>query len=118
MNARSSFIIAAALVLVAFGAYGQTASPSLTLHDAIALVLERNPALRESLHAIEGSKARSALSRSGYLPNASVDASYVYLAPLSIFTLPGGSIKVFPDNNWDGHIGIQQTLYDFSKTAS
>ncbi|HUI65228.1 MAG TPA: TolC family protein, partial [Bacteroidota bacterium] len=110
--------LAALLALFAYGACGQTAPPPLTLHDAVALVLERNPALRESLHAIEASKARSAQSRSGYLPSASVDASYVYLAPLSIFTLPGGSIKVFPDNNWDGHIGIRQTVYDFSKTAT
>ncbi len=101
------------------GSVAQT-SPGvpLTVGDAIALVLARNPALVESGHAIDASRARAEQVRSGYLPSVEAEATYVFLAPVSVFDLPGESIKVFPDNNYDGHLGVRQTIYDFQKTSS
>jgi outer membrane protein len=101
------------------GSAAQTSPPPpLTVGDAIALVLSRNPALAESAHAIDASRARAEQSRSGYLPSAEAEATYVFLAPVSVFDLPGESIKVFPYNNYDGHVGVRQTVYDFQKTSS
>jgi len=97
----------------------QTPSPApLTAAGAVELVLRNNPALEEARHAIDASRARADQSRSGYLPQAEAEASYVFLAPVSVFDLPGESIKVYPDNNYDGHVGIRQTIFDFQKTSS
>ena len=90
----------------------------LTVGDAVALVLSHNPALVESEHVIDASRARVEQSRSGYLPGVEAGASYVYLAPVSVFNLPGETINVFPNNNYDGHIAARQTIYDFQKTSS
>lgn len=90
----------------------------LTLGDAVALVLSRNPALVESGHALDASRARADQTRSGYLPAVEAEATYVFLAPVSVFDLPGESIKVFPNNNYDGHVGVRQSVYDFQKTSS
>ena len=97
----------------------QTPPPSpLTASAAVELVLRNNPALEEARHAIDASRARADQSRSGYLPVAEAEASYVYLAPLSVFDLPGESIRVYPNSNYDGHVGVRQTLFDFEKTSS
>ncbi|HUI08986.1 MAG TPA: TolC family protein [Bacteroidota bacterium] len=93
-------------------------SAPLTAADAVELVLTNNPALEEARHTIDASRARADQSRSGYLPVAEAEASYVYLAPLSVFDLPGESIRVFPNSNYDGHVGVRQTLFDFQKTSS
>jgi len=101
------------------GAPAQTpAAPPLSAGDAVALVLARNPALVESARSIDASRARAEGSRSGYLPSAEAEATYVFLAPVSVFDLPGESIKVYPNSNWDGHIGVRQTIYDFQKTSA
>jgi outer membrane protein len=101
------------------GSVGQTPPRvPLNLGDAVALVLSRNPALVESGHAIDASRARAEQIRSGYLPTVEAEATYVFLAPVSVFDLPGESIKVFPNNNYDGHVGVRQTIFDFQKTSS
>jgi outer membrane protein len=109
--------IASAIAFQASKAQTSAAVP-LTVGDAIALVLSRNPALVESGHNIDASRARAGQIRSGYLPSVEAEATYVFLAPVSVFDLPGESIKVFPNNNYDGHVGVRQTIYDFQKTSS
>jgi outer membrane protein TolC len=119
MTSRRFLQILTASVIALQGSAAQT-SPHvpLSVGDAVALVLSRNPALVESGHDIDASRARADQSRSGYLPSAEAEATYVLLAPVSVFDLPGESIKVFPYNNYDGHIGVRQTIYDFQKTSA
>jgi outer membrane protein len=111
-------LIASGIALQGSPAQTPTNAVPLTVGDAIALVLSRNPSLVESAHAIDASRARAEQTRSGYLPSAEAEATYVFLAPVSVFDLPGESIKVFPNSNYDGHIGVRQTIYDFQKTSS
>jgi len=112
----TAFLLAA---LAAGSSQAQTPPDSpLTVEDAVALVLARNPALEESARAVDASRARAEGSRSAYLPSAEVEATYVFLGPVSVFDLPGESIKVFPYSNYDGHVGVRQTLFDFQKTGS
>ena len=119
MTSHRFLQILTASVIALQGSAAQT-SPHVSLSggDAVALVLSRNPALVESGHDIDASRARADQSRSGYLPSAEAEATYVLLAPVSVFDLPGESIKVFPYNNYDGHIGVRQTIYDFQKTSA
>jgi outer membrane protein TolC len=91
---------------------------SLTVEDAVVRVLSQNPALAVAAHSLDASKARVRQSRSGYLPSADVEASYTYLAPVSEFIFGGTALKVYPDNNWDGHVGLRQTIFDFHKTGA
>jgi outer membrane protein len=102
---------------IVFRAAAQPHAP-LSVQGAVALVLSQNPALAESRHAIDASRARADQSRSGYLPVADAEATYVFLAPVSVFNLPGESIKVFPGNNYDLHVGVRQTIFDFQRTSS
>jgi outer membrane protein len=91
---------------------------SLSVHDAIELVLSTNPSVRQATQAIEASRARVELSRSGYLPSAEIGASYNYMTPVPEFILGGASLRVAPKDNYDAHIGARQTIYDFQRTAS
>jgi outer membrane protein len=117
MNAARS--VTAFLLLTASFTVAQTpGADSLTFGDAIQLVLARNPSLWEAAQGIEASRARVEHSRSGYLPTAEIGASYAYITPIPEFVLGGSSLKVAPNNNYDGHIGVWQTIYDFQRTGS
>jgi len=97
----------------------QAAPPdSLTAREAVDLVLATNPTMQEATQDIEASKARVELSRGGYLPVAEIGASYGYISPIPEFIFGGASIRVAPHDNYDAHIGLRQTIYDFDRTAS
>ena len=119
MNVRVGYFLSIVLALSTLMGEAQTQLVQpLTLRDAVTLVLSRNPALVESSHGIEASRARAEQARSPYRPSAAVEASYVYLAPVSIFSLPNESVKVYPADNYDAHVGVRQTIFDFAKTGS
>ena len=119
MNVRVGYFLSIVLALPTLMGEAQTQLVQpLTLRDAVTLVLSRNPALVESSHGIEASRARAEQARSPYRPSAAVEASYVYLAPVSIFSLPNESVKVYPADNYDAHVGVRQTIFDFAKTGS
>jgi outer membrane protein len=98
------------------GAAQRAAGDSLTLQELVQRVTAQNPALAEAAHAIEASVARVEQSRSPKLPTVGVDAGYEFLSPVAEFEFGGNAIKVFPENNYDAHVGVRQTLYDFQKT--
>ncbi len=64
-------------------------------------------------------RARVEQSRSGYYPTSDISLSYVRLGPVAELGFPGlGDFKLFPENNYDEHISLKQTVYDFGKTSS
>ena len=91
---------------------------SLTVQNAVALVLTRNPALAEASHSVDAARARVDLSKGGYLPSASIDATYTLLEPVAEIEFAGLGFKLYPANNYDAHVGIRQPIYDFSRTGS
>jgi outer membrane protein len=117
MNAARS--LTALLLLAASGVIAQpSASDSLTMTEAIRLVLTRNPSLVEAGRAIDASKARVELSRSSYFPSAEIAASYAFINPVPEFDIGGIGLKVAPNSNYDAHIGARQMIYDFQRTGS
>ena len=117
MNAKRS--VTALLLLTASLSVAQTpAADSLTVSDAVRLVLTQNPSLWEAGQVIEASKARVEQSRSSYLPSAEIGASYAFITPVPEFSFGGLSLKVAPNSNYDGHFGARQMLYDFERTGS
>lgn len=97
---------------------GAAPADSLGVDDAVAIVLARNPSVQQASHAIDAAKARVELSRGGYYPTAAVEASYTLLEPIAAIEFGGISFRLYPANNYDAHVGINQTLFDFSKTGS
>ncbi len=107
-------------ILSAAGILAQEAPPrdSLTLQQAIALVLQRNPSVAQGSHTIESAQSAVDVSRSGYYPTTSTLLSYTRVGPVAEFDFGGTPILLNPANNYDGHIELHQTLYDFRKTSA
>lgn len=120
MDRMKHIVVLLTLGLFAVPAFGQqgTMPDSLSLNAMIRLVLERNPAVSQNLRSVEAARSAVDAVRSDYYPNAGIEASYVRLGPVAEFDLGGASIPLFPANNYDGHIGVRQKIYDFNKTAS
>jgi outer membrane protein len=109
----SGLLISLGLALPALPA-DQTAPPaSLTLEDAVRIVLAHNPSLKEVEDAVAVSEARVAESRTGLWPNLRGGLSYTRLGPLETLDVPGlGSFNLFPADNYDLHAGVRQIVYD------
>jgi outer membrane protein TolC len=117
MNSARS--VTALLLLTASFSLAQTpAADSLTVSDAIQLVLAHNPSLTEAAQIVEASQARVEQSRSPYFPSAEIGASYAFISPVPQISLGDLTLKVAPNNNYDGHLGARQMIYDFQRTGS
>lgn len=92
------------------------ASDSLTLEQAVHLALQNHPAVQQAEYGVAASEARIGASRSSLYPDISFDGSYVRIGPVPKFDLPGeGSLKLAPYDNYDLHLGLNKTLYDFGR---
>jgi outer membrane protein len=109
----SSLLISLSLSLPALRADQTTGPASLTLEDAVRIVLAHNPSLKEVEDAVAVFEARVAESRTGLWPNLRGSLSYTRLGPLETLDVPGlGSFNLFPADNYDVHAGIRQIIYD------
>ncbi len=117
MKSSSVFIIAAFLLSISVTAFSQPNSgDSLTVNEAVNMVLERNPAIQQAIRAIDASQAAVKVSRSSLYPNAGVSLNYTLLGPASSFSFPGfGTFQLYPTSNFDEHVDASATLYDFGK---
>jgi outer membrane protein TolC len=99
---------------------GRAAPPdSLTLDEAIRLALTNQPAVVQAEEGIAAAEARIGLSRSPFYPDISLSGLYTRIGPVPEFSFPNGlSEKLAPENNYDLHLGLRQTLYDFGKIAA
>jgi outer membrane protein len=114
-----SLLSCIALVVTLFPSSSRaTPGDSLTVVEAVSLVLARNPAVQEASQGVAAANARVDLSRGGYLPSADIDAGYTLLEPIAQIEFGGIGFKLYPANNFDAHIGIRQPLFDFSRTSS
>jgi outer membrane protein len=95
------------------------ASDSLSLDSAIARVLATYPAVDQASRGVAAVQSRVAGSRSSYYPEVAVEGSYARVDPVPSFDFPGlGSFKLFPANNYDAHLAVRQTVFDFGKRAT
>jgi outer membrane protein len=94
-------------------------SDSITVDQAIGLTLQNHPAIRQAEYGMTASRARIDVSRSAGYPDISLDGKYVRIGPVPQFNLPGeGPLDLAPYNNYDLHLGLRQTLYDFGRTTA
>ncbi len=92
---------------------------SLTIQDAILQVVRNHPLVRQASATVDASLARVEQSRSGYYPTSDIDLTYARLHPVGEVTFPGlGIFQMFPEDNYDEHISLRQTIYDFGKRSA
>lgn len=90
---------------------------SITVDQAVGLALKNHPAIRQAEYGVSASGARVEVTRSDHYPDVSVDGEYLRIGPVPQFDLSGsGPLELAPHNNYDFHVGLRQTLYDFGKT--
>ncbi len=92
------------------------AQDSLTVDEAVRLVVAHHPAIMQAKQTVVASEARAAQSTSALYPMVNAEGTYVYLAPIAQLAFPGlGNFKLFPADNYDAHVGGRYTVYDFGK---
>ncbi|HVN47226.1 MAG TPA: TolC family protein, partial [Bacteroidota bacterium] len=93
------------------------AQDSMTVEQAVQRVLETHPSLQQAAASVHAAEARTAISQSALQPNVSASAQYARIGPIPAFAIPNmGSFILAPENNYDGHISAEYTVYDFGKT--
>lgn len=112
------YIMIIALVTSQTGAQGIPVD-SFSLHDVIRITIERNSSIKQASKFAEAAGARTKLQQTSYAPEIEADAAYARIGPVAEFDLPGGlSAKLYPENNYDAHVTLHHTLYDFGKRQS
>jgi len=90
----------------------------ITLDRAIHLAVENRPAVQLAQAGVTASMAAVEQTRSLWYPDISGTAQYSRVGPVPEISLPGGeSFKLFPENNYDFHIGLIQNVYDFGRRS-
>ena len=96
----------------------QQSVDSLSFQQVIAEVIQTHPSVKEAQEALNGAAAKIELARSAYLPTVDFNASYTRLGPVSKVDFPGlGTFQLNPYDNYKAGVDINQTIYDFKKTA-
>lgn len=90
----------------------------ITLERAVYLAVENQPMVLQARADVTASKAAIEQNRSLWYPNISGTAQYSRVGPVPEISLPGGeSFELFPENNYDLHIGLSQNVYDFGRRS-
>jgi outer membrane protein TolC len=103
-----------------------SAADSITVRRAVDQTLQTYPSIEAARRDVDAASVRVDQARSGYWPRVSALGTYRRQDPVSEVTIPGGaaapgggeSIAIQPNNQYDGHLEVRQTLYDFGQTAS
>jgi len=94
-------------------------SDSITVEQAVRLTLENHPLVQQAGYGVSAADARVGASRAAYYPDVSLAGVYELLEPVPEISFPGlGTFKFYPANNYDVHLGLRQTLYDFGRIST
>lgn len=87
---------------------------SLTLNEAVRMVLSTNPAIQQAAEQVSASQAGVKVSKSSLYPNAGVSLNYTRIGPVPSIAFPGfGNFQLAPYDNYDEHVAVSGTVYDF-----
>lgn len=94
-----------------------TVTDSLTLKNIIERVVTSHPTVKDAEEAINNANARIGLAKTGYYPNADLEASYTNIGPVVKLSIPDmGTFQLYPVNNYAAAVNFQQVIYDFGRT--
>lgn len=92
---------------------------SLTLDDVVARVLATHPAVRQATQGVQAAEARIRGTQSAYYPGVDANGGYARVDPVASIDLPGqGAFRLYPANNYDAHVSVRQTVYDFGRRST
>lgn len=90
------------------------------LNTLIQSAVTNYPRIKELEEQLKADDVKKEIIKAGYLPNASADINYQFIAPSPKveFELPSGksSLAFQPYNNYNAAISVKQLIYDFGKT--
>ena len=105
-------------ILPFVSAQSETGKDSLSLKAIISQVITNYPTIKKNEQELNIANANIALAKSAYLPDINISSSYAFIGPADAMTIPGmGSFELYPANNYSAAVNLNQTLYDFGKTA-
>jgi outer membrane protein len=96
---------------------------ALTIEQAVALATTNQPLIRQAEAAVEAARARVGEAQSVFYPNLMGSASYNRIEPLQSFDLsalvPGApAMSLYPEDNFDLHVGASQLIFQFGKQGA
>jgi len=104
------------LVLISIPSYSQNAGKdSLSIKDVIKLSIQNRPLIRQKEEELRAAQSRVEQQRSSYMPNIEGGLSYTRIAPIPAFAFFGENFELAPADNYDFHVSVHQTLFDFGK---
>jgi outer membrane protein len=105
-----------ALIISFVALHWSFAQDTLTVQTAVRYVLAHHPAVVQASENARAAEARVLVSRSSLYPDVTTQALYTRIGPVPQLSVPFfGSFKLYPENNYDAHIGGRYTVYDFGK---
>ncbi len=119
LNKHIIFIITAVFTVSASGVAQNPQADSLTVDAAVKMAIASSPALLQAAANVQASGARVEQAQTADLPNAAFEGTYVRIGPVPQLSFPGlGVFKLYPENNYDAHVGVRQKVYDFGRTSA
>ena len=97
---------------------GTAATESITLSEALRLTREHNPKALQASEEVNAADAKVTQARSGFFPQISAKASYLYLNPLSEIDFSGSMLRFAPNNNYNAKLTAEMIFFDFGRTSS
>jgi outer membrane protein len=94
------------------------ATDALTVEGAVRLTIANHPAVAQAEHGVAAAEARIGSSRSPRYPDLALSGAYTRIAPVPEIDVLGRAMRLAPGNNYDVHLGLRQTIYDFGRTGT
>ncbi|MGA2505899.1 MAG: TolC family protein [Chitinispirillaceae bacterium] len=111
------FVRAFSAVMLAVVAAAAQGRDSLTVDNAVEIVLQRNPSVAQATEALEAARELTLGLKSANYPSVKASLSDVYLGPEYPFNFNGTPFRMYPDNNFDAHISAEYSIFDFGKRS-
>ncbi len=117
MKSRIILLLTVIFLSLSAQAFSQTGpADSLTVNQAVRMVLATNPTIQQAAEEVNDSQAGVKVSKSPLYPEGGVSLNYTRIGPIPAFSFPGfGNIVLAPANNYDEHVGFSGTVYDFNR---
>lgn len=102
---------------------------SLTIEQVVDQVLKTYPSIEAARKSVDAAEARVGQAHSGYWPRVEAVGTYRRQDPVPEISVPGApsgpnqpggerTVGIQPNNLYDGHLQVRQTLYDFGRTRA
>ena len=91
---------------------------ALTVEAAVRLAIASHPAVTQAEQGVAAAEAQIGSSRSPRYPDLSLSGAYARIGPIPEIEVMGGAMELAPENNYDVHLGLRQTIYDFGRTGT